>query len=377
MPAVVGTASAAGSAIVIVLGLAMAAILQQTVLPDTARHRPDAGVDAGGATPSRAHPSRSSARRPPAEPATLLTRKVQEAAVAGRGAQVRRAYGVKTLADPVVRLSRIDHRKTWAFGTVAIPPPRGMTAMPDSSIFLAHDPGNGWTIALTGTAGFASLLRQAPAAVLSKAESTPLRRYDASAAPAHDAGLMLPWNVGQSWSLLATDTGVAGFDGGDGHVLAAGEGRLYRLCSSSPGRGLLLLIHANGLATEYYQLDQITPVPDGGLVKRGDYLGRTSTDQPCGGGAAPRRLARFALRTADGVIPLDTVQIGGWTLHETPAEAYAQHGGTRIAAGDLLLNFGIGPSPAPAPSKAARTAKTKDVSSRAIIAPAGGVVDRT
>jgi hypothetical protein len=95
-------------------------------------------------------------------------------------------------------------------------------------------------------------------------------------------------------------------------------------------------------------------VPDGGLVKQGDYLGRTSTDLPCGGGKAASRLVRFGLRNATAPVALDGMKISGWVLHQTAATTFAERDGLRVVADNPLLNFGgsapASPTPAPTPT---------------------------
>lgn len=344
--------SALGGVVVIVVGLVLAAIVEQALMPPSARHpvaerRP---VRATHSHAPRAVPAHASPSRAPMSPAAQLSRKVETVVMAERSPVVRRDYGVGTLSAPIVRLSRMDGRHVWAFGTETIPPPRGMTVMPESSLYIAQRTGTGWQVALAGTPQFTTLVRKAPASVVPAAERPVLEKFSAAADTPLDTGLMLPWGVGQSWALLATDKGVSGFDGGDGRVLAAGDGRIYRLCSSSPGHGLVLLVHLNGLATQYYQMSNVTTVRDGSLVKRGDYLGRTSTEQPCGGGDAPQRMVQFAISDATGTMRLDHFQIGGWTMRETVAATFAERAGVRVDAGNPLLNFGFMPaSPTPAP----------------------------
>ncbi|MCO6005106.1 M23 family metallopeptidase [Actinoallomurus purpureus] len=348
--------SALGGVVVIAVGLALAAIVEQGATPPAARHpvaerRP---VHATHTRSRRPVPSHASPSRAPMSPAAQLSQKVEKVVLAERSPVARRDYGVGTLSAPIVRLSRMDHRRTWAFGTETIPPPRGMTAMPESSLYLAQLTGTGWQVGLAGTPQFTTLLGKAPASVVPDAERPVLAKFSDAPDTPVDTGLMLPWGIGQSWSLLATDKGVAGFDGGDGRVLAAGDGRIYRLCSSAPGHGLVLLIHPNGLATEYYQMTDVTAVRDGSLVKRGDYLGRTGTEQPCGGGAAPQRMVGFAVGDANGPTRLDRLQIGGWTLRETAAATFAERAGVRVDAGNPVLNFGVMPTPpasgSPSPS---------------------------
>lgn len=347
MLSLVDRVSATGTAVIVLVVLALAAIVEQAVLADGTAPQPRASTGPSHATARPAHPARSTHRRRPPSPTVLLDRQVRRVALVERGAAVRRAYGTTTVSAPVVRNSRMDHRRTWAFGTEAIPPPRDVTTMPESSPFIAHATAGGWRVALAGTADFARLMREAPASVLPTQERTALERYDAKTGGT--AGLALPWSVGQSWTVLPAGRDLA-FDGGDGRVLAATSGRLYRVCSPSPDRGLVLVIGSDGTAAEYYQLDRLTQVPDGGLVKQGDYLGRTGTDQPCGGGEARRRLVRFGLRGPAGPIPLDGVRLGGWTLHQTATEVYAERDGLRVSAGNPLLNFGLTLDPLPAPT---------------------------
>jgi hypothetical protein len=369
----VNRVSAAGTAVIIALGLVLAAIVEQRAFPVGSSHRPVAapGPGRGSARPTTS--SRSKHRRKPVSPAVLLDHQVKRVAVSERGPAARSEYGVRTVASPVVRLTRLDKKRTWAFGTEAIPPPRGSSAMPEASVFVARATGSTWKVALAGAPEFGALLRKAPASVLPADERGSLLRYDASVKRTRD-GLMLPWTAGQSWTLVPTERGLS-FGGGDGRVLAATTGRVYRLCSPAPDRGLVLLLGADGTATEYYQLDQLTEVPDGGLVERGDYLGHTSTDQPCGGGAAPRPLLRFGLRNADGPISLDRLRIGGWTLHEIPGATFAEHDGLRVEPGNPLLNFGITVTPSPSPSKSAPGRRSPDVPS--LPGPSGGIDDQT
>jgi LasA protease len=359
--------SALGGVVVVAVGLILAAIVEQAVLPPSARHpvadrRP---IHAGHSPKTRPIASHPSPSRIPVSPAVQLSRKVETVALAERSHVARRDYGVGTLSAPIVRLSRMDHARTWAFGTETIPPPVGVTAMPESSLYLAQRTGTGWEVALAGTPRFTALLRKAPAAVVPAGERPVLEKFNAAPDTPLDTGLMLPWGIGQSWTLLATDKGVSGFDGGDGRVLAPGDGRIYRLCSSAAGHGLVLLIHPNGLATEYYQLSDVTKVRDGSLVKRGDYLGRTGTEQPCGGGEAPQRMVRFAIGDATGTMRLDHFQLGGWTVRETAAATFAERAGVRVDAGNPLLNFGpvtgspaASPSASPSPSRSPKPSKS-------------------
>jgi hypothetical protein len=165
-------------------------------------------------------------------------------------------------------------------------------------------------------------------------------------------GLALPWKTSQSWMMISTPgkrpAGVdplaqASFTGGDGRVLSAGSGRLYRFCASGgAGRGdaLIEVIHADGSATEYYQIDHETTVRDGSPVRQGAYLGRTGTSLACGGSSG-RPQVEFSLLRA-GSRSLDGAAVGGWTFRETlrPLRIWVQRGTQQVMPGSLLRNLG-------------------------------------
>ncbi|HEY7484184.1 MAG TPA: M23 family metallopeptidase [Streptosporangiaceae bacterium] len=268
-----------------------------------------------------------------------LTSTVRQQALIQRGELARRTYGTKTTGQPIV--ARTRSTKTWTFGSAALPPPKGSPAMPDVSLYLAHVVGNRWQVAFAGTSAFSKLLRTAPTAIMPTTERQLLVRYNSAAKPATATPLMLPWKQGQPWSLVADKYGV-GFSGGDGKVIAAADGRLYRFCDTPTRGGLVMLIHANGMATEYYQLSGQPRIAAGSLVKRGAYLGKVSSDRPCGGGTSEPQV-RFALRHADRVVTIAGQTVGGWTFHEgTDLDSYvAVHNDQQVLPGEDVVNLGI------------------------------------
>lgn len=165
--------------------------------------------------------------------------------------------------------------------------------------------------------------------------------------------LALPWTAGQSWTMISTPgqrpagadpLAQASFTGGDGRVLAAGSGRVYRFCTSGdgpgPGDALIHVIHPDGSVSEYYQMDHETTVRNGSTVQRGTYLGRTGTSLACGGSSS-RPQVEFSLLRAGGR-GLDGVAVGGWTFRETlsPLRVWVQRGTTQIPVGTALQNLG-------------------------------------
>ncbi|HEU5157866.1 MAG TPA: M23 family metallopeptidase [Streptosporangiaceae bacterium] len=296
----------------------------------------DPAVEAS--TPVRP-PRAARAARPPIRLAALTTT-VKEATLAQRGAIARRTYGTKTTGQPIVQETRST--RTWTFGTAALPPPKGSQAVPEVSLFLARAVGRRWDVAFAGTKAFNRLLRTAPAALMVNSERQLLARYSSATASTKDTGdLMLPWSQGETWSLVADQYGV-GFSGGDGKVLAAADGRFYRFCGTSSGGGLILLIHPNGLATEYYQLTDQPKLTPGSIVKRGTYLGRVGTDNPCGGGSDEPQV-RFALRHADQAVSIAGRTVGGWTFHEgTDLDRFvAVHDDQQVLPGEDVVNLGV------------------------------------
>lgn len=327
------------------LVVVLSAIIERVALgefsvPSTVLGAPDPSVPPSGhSSPSRV--SRQS--RPPVRIAALTTT-VKEATLAQRGALARRTYGTKTTGQPIVQETRST--KTWTFGTSALPPPKGSPAMPEVSMFLAHLVGRQWQVAFAGTKAFTRLLETAPAALMVNSERQLLARYNSTAAAATNQAtntddLMLPWVQGQPWALVADQYGV-GFNGGDGKVLAAADGRFYRFCATSDGGGLILLIHPNGLATEYYQLTDQPELTPGSVAKRGTYLGKVGTDHPCGGGSDEPQV-RFGLRHADRVVSIAGRSVGGWTFHEgTDLDQFvAVHDDQQVLPGEDVVNLGV------------------------------------
>lgn len=333
-------------ALVINVGLAvvLVAIVERMAVTAFGVNGVVAGVPSVPVEPSERSepPPRSSRKSRTPIRVAALTSTVRDAALTQRGELARRTFGTETTGRPIVQRTRST--KTWSFGTAALPPPKGSQAVPDVALFLARAVGTRWQVAFAGTADFTRLLRSAPTAVMPAAERQLLARYNAAAVPSA-AGLMLPWAQGQPWSLVADQHGV-GFAGGDGKVLAAGEGRLYRFCATSDGGGLVLLVHPNGMATEYYQLAAQPRLPSGSAVKRGDVLGRIGTDRPCGGGSAEPQV-RFGLRHADKPVSIAGRTLGGWTFHEgTDLDRFvAVRGDQQVLPGEDVINHGIPAAP--------------------------------
>jgi hypothetical protein len=345
-----------GTGAAVLVALAMCAIVQQTIRQQMAAHQaPVASPSPATVQTTTSKPKRKAKRTAAASSVTKLESKVRTTMRTSAAAQT--AFGKQTLGQPNVEVSRVDQGKGWAFGTSAVEPPSGTGVSPYPSIFLAHLTKTGWQVALTGTAQFTTLLGKAPASVVPKTEVPILQKYGAAApaTPPTATGLTLPWSAGQSWTLeQASGTTALQFGGGDGRVLAPADGRIYRLCTHATGRGLLLMLHSNGLASEYYQLTGEPKLTDGTLIKQGTFLGKIGTDRPCGDPqpSAPAALS-FAVLSAAHPLPLNGLQIGGWTLHTAGSgPVSAERLGVSVSAGNPLLNFGSLATASPTPKLA-------------------------
>ncbi|MES9536620.1 peptidoglycan DD-metalloendopeptidase family protein [Actinomadura sp. NPDC000600] len=344
--------------------LILSAVVAQTVAP--ARSGPArASVPASGRT-RPVHGSHPSEPARPAAKSTPLVRTVRAVVLRQRAPLARRDFGGHAPAAPRVLLSRSDPARGWAFGSSVLTPPEGVDAPPDASLFIARRARTGWHVAVTGSETFTAYARQAPDSVVPKAERSFLAAYGKAAA-SKDTGLSLPWGAGKSWTMRPTGSAeLIAFTGGDGRVLAAGSGRLYRLCSREPAHGMLLLIHPNGLASTYSQMSALANVKDGAVVQRGAYLGTAGNEESCTGAHVDGAAAVvFGVLSGGRPVPLDSLRIGGWTL-DVPASGpiQAERPGLRIQAGDPLLNLGVAPGASPAPS--ARLSPTAPAPSRSV-----------
>ncbi|URN00314.1 M23 family metallopeptidase [Actinomadura madurae] len=330
---------------------------------------PKQGGSGGAAQPQQPAPQQpggGGAAAPPAGPDLgVLAAQVRKLTLAQRGAAARQAYGAAPTAAPLVDAIRTSADKTWVFGTSAIPVPASSTANPEVAFYAAHWTGKEWQVGLSGNRAFGGLLGDVPAKVMSASEARLLNKYGALTAGQATAlvngtragdGLMLPWKIGQAWSMTTSDgaarpLGALAFAGGDGRVVAAGDGRLYRFCSSNAG-ALVMVIHPSGLATTYYHLRNVPRLRDGSVVKRGDALGRTGTGRPCGGAEAPRAQVGFGLRRGAEAVPLAGAVIGGWTFQEraNPLLGFAERGVLQVLTGGLLANLGPVPAADDSPS---------------------------
>lgn len=338
----------------ILTGLALLAVVERTVIE---------GGPIGASGPARSErpldqpsgsqekvPDQTQPRRSPAVPSKPQT-PVALPNTQTLSAEVREL----TRGQAVVEVDRLSQDKTWAFGTAALPAVGD--AMPRVSFFAARWSQGKWAPALSGTGSYTGLLSQMPAAVMSADEARVLTRHSAMTADQASAatngsrvgdGLMLPWQVGGTWTMGTAEgggrpLGTLTFWGGNGKVLSAADGRLYHFCGDG---GVVMVVHPSGLASTYYRMRAVTQIRDGSVVKRGDQLGLTGDARVCGGTPSPRPEVQFGLRRGTEDMPLDGVQIGGWTFREraNPLLGFAERGPLQVLAGGVLANLGPVPS---------------------------------
>lgn len=394
----VDTISSAASATILLVALALGAIIERAIVGGLESADADQGGRTGGdgqLTPPRSDGQLGGGGQSggsPVVPASSLTREVERLTLAARGPAARKLYRSRVTGKPIVRLSRVDSTRTSALGTSVIPVPRNSSSIPEATVFVARKSAQQWRIALAGTRGFRALLDSVPDSMISAGEKALLEGFSTNSTTKSketDTGLMLPWKPGESWALQAEagDDGqpgppaFVGFSRKGGKVLAAGGGRLYRLCSNDSGRGLIMVIHPNGLATQYYQMSKVTTRRDGSLVRRGDYLGTVGTDRPCGGAAADTPQVWFGVRDTAGAFSLNGKNVGGWrfTASKSAPGISALRGLSRVVAGKALQNLGsIGVLPlpgqgreTPSPGSEDETPEPADPPSPASLTPEG------
>ncbi|MEW2358976.1 hypothetical protein [Spirillospora sp. NPDC029432] len=356
----------------IVVGLSLLAIVERSLIEGTTFGDPGpAGSDLQLRSPGQVAQVPPDAERRPAPdrsgpvaavPDTrALTERITRLTTDQHGLAARQAYGAAPDRPPIVGVDRVSADRRWAFGTTTIPVPAGSSASPEGAFFAGRWGEGQWQVALSGTSSFNAILGRMPADVMPAAEAAALRRYSSLTAEQAVAaangtragdGLMLPWRLGRTWSIGSADgegkarpLAALAFWGGDGRVLSAAAGRVYRFCAGRTGSGMVMVVHPSGLASTYYRMRDVTSVRSGGTVARGVALGRIGAERPCGGAPAPRSLVQFSLRRGAEEVPLEGTRIGGWTFRQRarPLLGFAERGPMQVLPGGLLANLGAVP----------------------------------
>ena len=120
-----------------------------------------------------------------------------------------------------------------------------------------------------------------------------------AAANGPSSDLSLPWNTGETWSLLGGPhnwAAISGnpwnsldFTGGSGNVRAARGGVVHIPC----GYGWAWIDHLDGWKTSYYHISIDPSIHDGAQVARGQLIGQIGKNQPCSTLPPPDRACAF------------------------------------------------------------------------------------
>ncbi|WP_330277047.1 peptidoglycan DD-metalloendopeptidase family protein [Lentzea sp. NBC_00516] len=286
---------------------------------------------------------------PSATAAPDLATTVRATMLQQHGDALKRQWDTQTLREPLFEPTRTSD--AWVFGSTTVPLAHGQEhGAPHMALFLARKERSTWRVELDGTAGFAALAAQAPSGVLSDGEKRTFAANQSNQALA-PTGLGLPWPVNVAWWMGGGPHGNSGnsrpfssidFNGGDGRVLSAGNGRVYKSCVV--GRSALVkVVHDNGYSTTYYHMYNLTTLADGSAVRTGTYLGNIGNELPCGGSSTGAHV-HFSLLRGNTHVSVNGMTIGGWTFYEGSQAygGYAQRGSTRVNVGGRITNYGGG-----------------------------------
>ncbi|MEU3643958.1 peptidoglycan DD-metalloendopeptidase family protein [Lentzea sp. NPDC034063] len=284
---------------------------------------------------------------PSATAAPDLATTVRATMLQQHGEALKQQWDTQTLREPLFEPTRTSG--SWVFGSTTIPLAHGQEhGAPHMALFLARKERSTWRVELDGTAGFAALAAQAPSGVLSDGEKRTFAANQSNQALA-PTGLGLPWPVNVAWWMGGGPHGNSGnsrpfssidFNGGDGRVLSAGNGRVYKSCIV--GRSALVkVVHDNGYSTTYYHMYNLTTLADGSAVRTGTYLGNIGNELPCGGSSTGAHV-HFSLLRGNTHVSVNGMTIGGWTFYEGSQAygGYAQRGSTRVNVGGRVTNYG-------------------------------------
>ncbi|WP_009907958.1 peptidoglycan DD-metalloendopeptidase family protein, partial [Burkholderia thailandensis] len=156
------------------------------------------------------------------------------------------------------------------------------------------------------------------------------------------------WTGGaHGWSGDSRPFNSLDFSGGNGQVLAARDGTLYKSCERN-GSAIVKIVHDNGYTTTYYHMVQLTQAGSGTRVRQGQYLGRVGNGLPCGGQTTGPHV-HFALSQGGSDVPVNGKTIGGWQFFEgsNAYSGYAVRNQRRVSVQASLTNYGSDDSGGP------------------------------
>jgi LasA protease len=314
-----------------------------------------------------------------AKPGEIQNANIEKAVIKA----ITKLKGAPPAHGTFVDVKRISEDSAWAFGSLALLTPKKekpkdeaeahlYDEVPEGRLWLARQTNNGWEAAIDYTPVFDNWLKEAPRSVVSTKEkeilgsagpessSDDVTTADAlsssssdevvEAASIPDSKLSLPWAPGQRWRFSSGPHGWTGMarpwssldfakGEGDGRVLAARDGFVYRPCGNTTW---VQVRHGDGWVTDYYHLTNIPLYPEGSWIGHGTYLGNIGTAVDCGGGAYGDHV-HFNIKYNGSHIAWHGQKLGDWTIYEGAQayEGYAQRGDERVYPGQLMTNYDV------------------------------------
>lgn len=252
----------------------------------------------------------------------------------------------------LVEALKTDEASGWVFGAATQILREDESVDPVTKLFLARNANGRWIAGVEGSSQFGELLNSAPSTLLAADERKNLavrRSFAPRSAALPQPGLALPWQLNAGWYWTGGAHGWSGqsrpynsldFSGGNGRVLAARDGYLYKSCERN-GSAIVKLVHDNGYATTYYHMVQLTSLNSGTRVRQGDYLGSVGNGLPCGGQTTGPHV-HFSLSKDGNDVPINGMTIGGWQFFAgaEPYAGYAVRNQRRVSPQAWLVNYG-------------------------------------
>ncbi|WP_230974177.1 M23 family metallopeptidase [Burkholderia stagnalis] len=318
---------------------------------------------------------------------TSLQRAIEQALDSRSG----RALTLPARSDSnLVEAIKTDDVSGWVFGTATQILNEGESADPVTKLFLARNVNGRWITGVEGSSQFAALLDAAPPTLLAAEERKNLavkRALAPRSAALPQPGLALPWELNAGWYWTGGAHGWSGqsrpynsldFSGGNGRVLAARDGYLYKSCERN-GSAIVKVVHDNGYATTYYHMVQLTSLNSGTRVRQGEYLGSVGNGLPCGGQTTGPHV-HLSLSKDGNDVSVNGMTIGGWQFFEGASAyaGYAVRDQRRVSPQAWLVNYGGADSGNPTTPVSARVQASGQVNLRSgpsLSAPIVGSLD--
>ena len=190
--------------------------------------------------------------------------------------------------DSLVEAIKTDDASGWVFGTATQILREDESGDPVTKLFIARNVNGRWISGVEGSSQFGALLDAAPPRC-SRPTSGKIWRRDAHRLH-HDRlhcrnralrcrGSRMPGGIGRAVHTAGPDKAgriTPSISGGNGRVLAARDGYLYKSCERD-GSAIVKVVHDNGYATTYYHMVRLTSLNSGTRVRQGTISAASET----------------------------------------------------------------------------------------------------